>query len=1147
MKKPLSTVLTLLASLSCAWANPVDLTKAKETAAAYMSGNQVPEPVETAVAKRKAGNGQAPLYIFNRGNGQGFVIISGDDCLPAVLGCAEQGEFDPRLLPPALLDWIEGYSRMIEEAQEQGAKPQAATIAADKKNVAPLLTSHWTQGAPYNNLCPFRNDGGGRALTGCVATAAAQVAYYWRKELPDRSQYDTPTYGYGDAPVTESFPKGTPFRWELMQDSYGGGTPEDMNTAVATLMSVIGTSTWLTYGSSTSGQISDLVNTFSGQLFLDSKCTYKSGISQADWENMVYEDLTKGWPIVYSGVSPTSGGHAVVVDGYRAADNLFHFNFGWGGQGDGYYTVNDQTGMNGFNGQQGMTHTIHPRDYAVEGRILAGKMYTRMKNTVRVEITNNGTTDYKGIYIAIERREKEPTGLDDASQRDVTTVVPVGETVSVDFSYRPSSAGSYYMYLMAPSAKVIARLTAEAVAQDAALSLNSLRLDAASETGETTVALGGQESTIIYNKVYGDTACVTASITNAPEATATMPTLQCDLYRYDGGQSAFVKMEEASDRETVFAGGETRTVRFGFGNAEKNVLYAAALHRDYKAGGEDLTMEAAPEDTVVYFETVGPDLAMETTDDRGAAFSGHWNRDRFLELAATADALHYDLTRVTGIDSLPRMENPNVLFYLDAASPAAGPNVIKDGTCEELQLTYGYDFRAKGGFTARHAVFDPRTSSMKWKYIALPFDSDVPEGSRARKIKKLNNLLISESDEANADMKACEPYLYRTTRPGYDRIEASGVTVDAGADPETADTLAYTFRNMEAGKGQRTLNNGNTQTFVENEGSAIYAFSGYLNYDKDVSTSIYAYDRKDKESETLGELLNQAYDLAGNAAGQLTEEDLDAFLGQVRAAAACYTLHPDEEEIAAASGLLEESMKACRKNLIPADAPVDLTDVYLANASFENRRSTGWDIERETGQTSKVIDVSTLEEYMVNADGNYVFHSYSSTGAGSVTLSQKATGMKNGFYRVEARIATDGGQSVTLFANEDTATMTDDGLGRRYLRETAVDSVQVTDGTLTLGIRGNDGWYKADDFRLYYLGDGTVTSVSPVHGTASAVKAYGGEGCISLQGPEGEAVTVSVYGIDGRMVRQAAFVGHGQVCGLPKGIYVVERQKVIVR
>ena len=129
--------------------------------------------------------------------------------MPYVLGYTEQGDFDPQTLPPAMLDWLEGYSQMIEAAQAQGLGPRAQARANDKENIAPLVSAHWSQGAPYNNLCPFRKDGGGRALTGCVATAAAQVAYYWRKELPDRSQYDTPTYGYGDAPVTESFPKGT--------------------------------------------------------------------------------------------------------------------------------------------------------------------------------------------------------------------------------------------------------------------------------------------------------------------------------------------------------------------------------------------------------------------------------------------------------------------------------------------------------------------------------------------------------------------------------------------------------------------------------------------------------------------------------------------------------------------------------------------------------------------------------------------------------------------------------------------------------------------------------------------------------------------------------------------------------------------------
>ena len=147
------------------------------------------------------------------------------------------------------------------------------------------------------------------------------------------------------------------------------------------------------------------------------------------------------------------------------------------------------------------------------------------------------------------------------------------------------------MYLMDSNARILARLATEASAQEPALSLNGLRLDAASESEETSIVLGGQESTILYNKVYSDAACVRASITNAQEATAATPTLQCDLYQYDAGQSAFVKREDLSDRETVFAEGSTQEVTFNFDDMEKDALYAAALHRDYKAGGEDRTME----------------------------------------------------------------------------------------------------------------------------------------------------------------------------------------------------------------------------------------------------------------------------------------------------------------------------------------------------------------------------------------------------------------------------------------------------------------------------------------------------------------------------------------------------------------------------
>ena len=156
MKKTLLTALALLMLSAGAWADPINLKKAKELAAAYMHGNNLPEVVETAVTKRKSPTGTPPLYIFNRGEGKGFIIISGDDCMPSVLGYTEQGNFTPETLPPSLLEWIEGYSQIIQAAQAQGLGPRVQTRANDKENIAPLVSAHWSQVAPtisYAVIC----------------------------------------------------------------------------------------------------------------------------------------------------------------------------------------------------------------------------------------------------------------------------------------------------------------------------------------------------------------------------------------------------------------------------------------------------------------------------------------------------------------------------------------------------------------------------------------------------------------------------------------------------------------------------------------------------------------------------------------------------------------------------------------------------------------------------------------------------------------------------------------------------------------------------------------------------------------------------------------------------------------------------------
>lgn len=1148
MKKRFVTILAILTSASVLWADPIDLARAKRIATAYMSEGVMPETVKSIVQTRNTTTGTSPLYIFNRGNDQGFVIISGDDCMPEVLGYTEKGDFNPNELPPALLDWIEGYSTMISKAQETNASPLAAVplAATAKQDIAPLVTAHWSQGAPYNNLCPYRNDGGGRAVTGCVATAASQVIYYWRKELPRKTLYDTPTYGYGEAPVTESIPVGTPMKYELMQDYYSSSTPADMNEAVATLMSVVGTSTWLTYGSSTSGQISNLVNTFWGQFHLNSTCTYKSGYTQSAWEAMIYEDLEKGWPIVYSGVSPTQGGHAVIIDGYRAADNLFHFNFGWGGSGDGYFTVNDTNGMNGFNEQQGMTHRIHPSATLLTGQIKTTELCIRQTNTVEVEVTNNGTAGCSGVYVYSSRTEGAPSDISSANMKDLTTVIAQGETKTLTFNnYRPTSAGTYYVYLMDEYARVLDQTTINAVEQTPMLALEDL-IVRSGIPAQTEIMADGAPQTITYHTVYGDQAEVTAQISNAEEATLTTPYITAALYAYNEEQGTWVSQKNLSTMTQQFPKGETTDLTFTLAGLDGDQLYAVSVSKTYKANSTNYTMDVNANDTIVYFTISESDLSITGTEEGGVTLAGHWNANKFKELVDGENYAYYDLSAVEGVDACPETSNPNTLFYVNENSSAGGRNIIKNGVCEQLHLVYGNDFKAKGNFKAQQATFEIDNTPLQWSYIALPFECKVPEGSMARRITKLTSSLISGADAVNETMEGGIPYLYKSTRDGINLLTAENVEVCA-APKELSDTLKATFTSFYGTEGMRKLNTNEIQKFTTARNVAIPAFSGYLNYNAaDVEADAFIYSTQDAASKELATALNEAFATEEKYEGKVSEEIWDTFINTLDNAAACYTQQSSVEEMEDMATALTEIVNEVVINEIFLGIPIDLTNSYIENPSFEKGRITGWTIVRETGQLNKIQNITTLAEYTVNADGNYVFYSYSTTGKGSMTLKQTLTGLQKGYYRVAAKIATEEGASVTMFANDKTATMTDDGFGIRYLTETVIDDIEVADGTLEIGINGTENAYKADDFRLYYLGEleNSVTNIRP---DEHDLKAWGGEGIINLLAGEDNPVDVSIYTTDGRLCRRLRAEGFHQVTNLPKGIYIVNRQKVVVR
>ena len=223
-------------------AKPISRAQALQQAAQFMKqqhdGRRL-SPVSLAAAGTTTED-NCPYYAFNRGNGNGFVIIAGDDAVAeSVLGYTDNGQFDYDQLPPNMKEWLDDYARQIEWLAThpvQGAVRRVSTHPA----VAQLMSSKWNQGAPYNDECPeYFNQG--RSVTGCVATAYAQILYYQREKMVTETQAAMPAYtGYTAHPTygnlhVNGIPAGSPIDWDAMTDTYSNNSSARSKQAVAQL------------------------------------------------------------------------------------------------------------------------------------------------------------------------------------------------------------------------------------------------------------------------------------------------------------------------------------------------------------------------------------------------------------------------------------------------------------------------------------------------------------------------------------------------------------------------------------------------------------------------------------------------------------------------------------------------------------------------------------------------------------------------------------------------------------------------------------------------------------------------------------------------------------------------------------------------
>lgn len=410
MRRQLLTIFSLLVSVLL-MAGEVTEQQALSIAQQILRGKTIQQ--QESHRAQTVGDGQ--FYVFNAEGQGGFVIVSADDRTTPVLGYADQGTLDMANLPVNARLWLEGYAKEIQAlgADVQTSKKPRRVIGAP---VAPLVTARWDQSAPYNNQCP--KDGTDRSVTGCVATAMAQVMYYhkWPETAaPALAGYTT----YTNKIKVAALPA-TTFKWDKMRDDYHYTDTDEGAAAVAELMRYCGQAVKMDYGSNESaGAVSneDFVKMGYSKT---AKLITRSDYSTADWEAIIYNEMSNKRPVLYSGNAGGSG-HQFIIDGY---DNkgLFHVNWGWGGSSDGYFVlsvlnpdgrgIGGGTSSNGFtmfqdaligiqrdNGEQAKPDIFQDTQYNKD-------TYTRTSSTEDFSVSVTGKISFYGNYTEVYTVER---------------------------------------------------------------------------------------------------------------------------------------------------------------------------------------------------------------------------------------------------------------------------------------------------------------------------------------------------------------------------------------------------------------------------------------------------------------------------------------------------------------------------------------------------------------------------------------------------------------------------------------------------------------------------------------------------------------------------------------------------------------------
>ena len=360
MKKILTIIPLLLLSMVLT-AAPIGEKRAREIATSFFAEGAT-RAVTPAVELAWAGDDltlaagkfststtrvdESLLYIYNRTDAQGHIVIAGDDALRPIIAFSCDNTLDVNNLPDGVRFMLKSWSKQVAAAR--AGEYTSTRVAGEGVGdvVLEYNTALWNQGTPFNNYAPVYD--GERSVTGCVATALSIICHH--NKWPDKGSGTTEAYTYVDDYGTErqisALQLGHNYDYANMRsDNYTGSYTSAEASAVATLMRDIGYGVQMMYHYVGSGAFD--ANALAGMVkyFKYSKATkmqYGTSYTDSEWVDRLIDNIKTNGPTYFSGVdygrNDVHVGHAFVLDGYTTGGYI-HINYGWGGSGNAYYLI----------------------------------------------------------------------------------------------------------------------------------------------------------------------------------------------------------------------------------------------------------------------------------------------------------------------------------------------------------------------------------------------------------------------------------------------------------------------------------------------------------------------------------------------------------------------------------------------------------------------------------------------------------------------------------------------------------------------------------------------------------------------------------------------------------------------------------------